>query len=489
MPVYLQKFVNLINTINDKGIKCVVKGQTLILSLYILSAVVDAVARAPVQGITQFNGHYGCNWCLHPGEHDGAIRYNLLDTVVPLRTHDDTVQLMIESVNSTKPVFGVKYPSPFTCLEYFDIINGIIPEYMHGCLEGVASQMMTYFMKNLSDDQIEWLDDKIVSIAVPNQIQRLSRKISSANKWNAREWENFVLYYSIPLFSAIIDEGISKKKFNHWLLFVEGLYIMLQDKISETELNRADMLFTSFVADMEELHGKRALTYNVHILLHLCKSVENWGPVWTNSTFCFESANRYMLQAIKSARGANHQVVRFVNMTHSIHVLEDFLYSKVNVNVRRYYEDVLSRKVSHYCKITDISYFKRGSRLDGQLLRQLQLSEHSLVFKKMVKNKCLYESSLLKKKRTNNCHVLLNDGSYMILDYFIVDKKEKTELTIGRQILTKNCFSNDFSKLQIIDAIQPQKIVIETSKINKVCVYMPMNNVIYLCSVPNLIDY
>uniref|UniRef100_A0ABD2WQW1 Uncharacterized protein n=1 Tax=Trichogramma kaykai TaxID=54128 RepID=A0ABD2WQW1_9HYME len=301
-----------------------------------------------------------------------------------------------ESVNSTKPVFGVKYPSPFTCLEYFDIINGIIPEYMHGCLEGVASQMMTYFMKNLSDDQIEWLDDKIVSIAVPNQIQRLSRKISSANKWNAREWENFVLYYSIPLFSAIIDEGISKKKFNHWLLFVEGLYIMLQDKISETELNRADMLFTSFVADMEELHGKRALTYNVHILLHLCKSVENWGPVWTNSTFCFESANRYMLQAIKSARGANHQVVRFVNMTHSIHVLEDFLYSKVNVNVRRYYEDVLSRKVSHYCKITDISYFKRGSRLDGQLLRQLQLSEHSKDDKTKVKCFILHISESFK---------------------------------------------------------------------------------------------
>ncbi|KAL7297224.1 hypothetical protein TKK_0009629 [Trichogramma kaykai] len=305
----------------------------------------------------QYNGHYGCNWCLHPGEADGPIVYPLLDIVPEPRSKEETVQIM-SNLEDSDDIMGIKCPSPLINLSYFDIIEGIIPDYLHCCLEGVAARMMGYFMKNLSAKDLENLDNKMLKIRAPNQLQRLTRSISSRNDWKAREWENFILYYSIP----ILEPLLSDKKFDHWLLFVEGLYIILQEKIEIQNLNRANELFHRFVAEMDENHGKRAMTYNTHILLHICRSVHNWGPVWANSTFPFESANQHVLNAINCAKGVGHQVIRYVNINHSLLVMQNFLTPINNEEVQRYCEEVFELRIDKALKGSDDStYFGRGS--------------------------------------------------------------------------------------------------------------------------------
>uniref|UniRef100_A0ABD2W9C4 Transposase domain-containing protein n=1 Tax=Trichogramma kaykai TaxID=54128 RepID=A0ABD2W9C4_9HYME len=308
MCVYLQKFVDMFNRIEH--ITCLIKWQNVLIKPYIVSCCVDAPARAAVQGVMQFNGYYGCNWCLHPGVSDGAMRYPVLDPVPAERTHEDTLNVMLNFVNNPKNEMGIKYPSPFICLTGFNMIEGFLPDYMHFALEGIASQMLDYFVSNLTDHDIEIIDSRMEKIAVPKHLKRFSRGISERHLWKAREWENFVLYYSIPVLKTILKDD----KYYHWLLFVEGLYIILQDKIDIGELNKAHRLFNSFLADMTRNYGPHAMKYNIHLLSHVCKSVFNWGPVWTNSTFCFESANRYILNAIKTATGAGHQVVRYINI-------------------------------------------------------------------------------------------------------------------------------------------------------------------------------
>ncbi len=41
------------------------------------------------------------------------------------------------------------------------------------------------------------------------------------------------------------------------------------------------------------------MTLNVHSLLHLSKSVVNWGPLWSHSAFMFEDFNGYLLKQVK----------------------------------------------------------------------------------------------------------------------------------------------------------------------------------------------
>lgn len=163
---------------------------------------------------------------------------------------------------------------------------------MHSCLEGVAAQFTKYFLEQKSDDEIAVIDNIIKNIAVPQQVQRLCRPISSRKDWKVREWENFILYYSIPIFSSIL----TKAQLLHWIFFVQSLYIILGEKIHT--LNKADEMLHFFVYKAFDLYGITAMSFNLHLCLHLCECVLNWGPLWTNSTFCFESANYNVLRAI-----------------------------------------------------------------------------------------------------------------------------------------------------------------------------------------------
>ncbi|KAL7292272.1 hypothetical protein TKK_0013884 [Trichogramma kaykai] len=410
MSVFLQKFVDMFNSITSNGILCNLKNKDVIIKPFMITCCVDAPARAAVQGMKQFNGNFGCNWCIHKGRKDGAMLYQIMNEVPRLRTKTETVAIMLNFAEQSDIILGIKYPSPLICLPFFDIIEGMIPDYMHCCLEGVAARMLNYFLQNTSDDKIEELDDQIVEIAPPNQLQRLTRPISERNDWKAREWENFVLYYSITLLEPII----SPKKFNHWLLFVEAMYIILQDTIKIEDLNLANKLFHTFVADMEENHGKRAMTYNTHILLHICRSVFHWGPVWANSTFCFESANRHMLNAIKCARGASHQIVRYVNLNHNLLVLENSLPPVESEHVLRYCNEVLESKVKYaLTSHNGITYFGRLKYVSNEMAISLGISTNSVIFYKMAKSGCSYESFKLKKKRSNNSFALLDNGTYV----------------------------------------------------------------------------
>lgn len=45
-----------------------------IIRVFTCCSSVDSVARAPMPGMLQFNAHYRCNWCFHPGVYVGSSR-------------------------------------------------------------------------------------------------------------------------------------------------------------------------------------------------------------------------------------------------------------------------------------------------------------------------------------------------------------------------------------------------------------------------------
>ena len=70
----------------------------------------------------------------------------------------------------------------------------------------------------------------------------------------------------------------------------------------------ADQLLHKFVVRSEALYSKIPMTFNMHLLLHLAKSVYYWGPLWAHSAFTFESGNGHLLKVIHVARGIHHQI-------------------------------------------------------------------------------------------------------------------------------------------------------------------------------------
>ena len=136
------------------------------------------------------------------------------------RNHDETIEMMLRT-NSKKPEFGIKSPSAFINLYICDVIKMNIPDYLHFALAGAGPQMANENLKHLSKDEIEHLDSIMAKICAPRQITRACRPLSWRNDWKAREWENFILYYSVPIFSLILN----KERFEHWLLFVKSTHL------------------------------------------------------------------------------------------------------------------------------------------------------------------------------------------------------------------------------------------------------------------------
>ncbi|KAL7301960.1 hypothetical protein TKK_0005551 [Trichogramma kaykai] len=242
MTIFLKIFVQLINRLSDSGIPCIIKGEEIIIKVYCILCCVDTVARAPMQGLTQFNVKYGCNLYLHPTEYYGTTRYPYYENLPALRTANQTIDYMLRLSSEMKTgnsIYGVKKVSALINLQYFDIIRGFVPDYMHCILCGVGKQITEYLIKSDSEFYGNLLDE----IKFPYQVGRMTRPLSGRRYWKCKEWENWILYASLVLFSL----KYKSPKLQYWSLLVESLHILLQENITTEELNNAEENLRQFV--------------------------------------------------------------------------------------------------------------------------------------------------------------------------------------------------------------------------------------------------
>lgn len=290
MAIFIKTFVEKINNMNSVGIKCKLESGFKNVKVYPICCCADAITRAPIQGLIQFNGRYGCNWCYHPGKpvkskKKKVIKYPLLDKVPKERTSIEMLFDMQKKLTKSQPVYGVKNLSALIHFTFFDLVHGFIPDHMHNFFLGICILLAYYWFEVTGHDfyiksKIPFIDKILESIKAPKQIGRLSRPIKDRKHWNSRDWENWLLFYSLPILHSI--PGFEKFA-QHWELIVEAMHILLSKCISRQDLERAENLLKEFVAKNEEYYGQSAMTFNIHQLLHLVRSVLNWGPLWAHS--------------------------------------------------------------------------------------------------------------------------------------------------------------------------------------------------------------
>lgn len=201
MNIFLNPFVDKINELNSTGIKCKINNEEVTIKVYPLVCCVDSVARPLMQGLIQYNGKFGCPWCLHPGEwvpnpanpNHGSHKYPLQNEIIQPRTMHDTIAHM-EKGTPSKPSFGLKGPTPLINLAFFNIIDGFTPDPLH-MFAGIGKQFATVWfgVKNkssglVSKEDIDKVNDLMKDLKVPCQIGRLCRTIDDRAFWKAREW-------------------------------------------------------------------------------------------------------------------------------------------------------------------------------------------------------------------------------------------------------------------------------------------------------------
>ncbi|KAJ8665790.1 hypothetical protein QAD02_007452 [Eretmocerus hayati] len=186
--------------------------------------------------------------------------------------HAVAMRLLKGGKDSKKPIDGVKRPSMLLTLLRFNIILGFVPDYMHAVDLGIGKYFANMWISHrgkpysLPPHTVDKIDQLMSKIKVPNQLYRLSRSFQYRKWWTAREWENWILYYSIPVLSAFPE---FKQYLEHWTLLVSALYLLLQKEVTRAEVQLADSLSSEFVEKTEILYdGSNHLSQSFINLTH-----------------------------------------------------------------------------------------------------------------------------------------------------------------------------------------------------------------------------
>ncbi|XP_024892185.1 uncharacterized protein LOC112467697 isoform X1 [Temnothorax curvispinosus] len=497
MNIFLKPYIVHMNKLSNDGVRCTIANEVRTIKVFTICCCVDSVARAPMQGMVQYNGYFGCNWCLHPGyyvfhKRGGSVKYTLLNEIPPKRTEIETIEHMRQSLTSRNPVYGVKRPSCLINLHGFNIISGFVPDSMHCLCLGIAEQFLRYWIESnnlpysLSNNDINKIDNVLLTIKAPNQIARLSRSIRDKKYWKAREWENWILYYSLPILLCFPHLEIWVK---HWSLLVEAFYILLKKSITRDEVNYAHTLLTKFVCYTEHYYSKAAMTYNVHQLLHLAQSVADWGPLWAHSGYCFENGNGQLVRKIHGAKGVVHQICRSIAMSQSELILKKHVALKAFSNVNSFISYLDKKTAKQTCKLWHARYFGPHYKTSLMWIEELELSDESRTYQKIVKERCLYTSSKRNIIRSDNSYALTTEGIFIHIVDFIIDAPTRKEYTICHLVNTEDIFNNNSLPLKKVVNISDNLVAKDTNSIEKICVFMNIDNMMYICAVPNLYFY
>ena len=168
-----------------------------------------------------------------------------------------------------------------------------------------------------------------------------------------------------------------------------------------------------FAAHIEKFFTLKSMTFNVHQLLHVCKSVKNWGPIWAHSAFAFENGNHELLQFIKCGKGVILQILRLINMGHSISILQNKVFSEESKIAKKYCSECLRHEVKNSFKLTDNTYFGKGKGIDKSIREKYKLSSSCKSFIKVVRKGCLYMSCLKVNPSSDNSKAQLRDGRFV----------------------------------------------------------------------------
>jgi len=449
-----------------------------------------------LQGIKQFNGQYGCSWCLHPGEQvekgDGTVRVyspNKYD----LREHATFVEHAKEYAKGGNS-FGIINVSRLLLLPDFDIVCGFAVDYMHCVLLGVTRALSSLWFDSEHHSEpyylgrkIPIIDSRLMSIMPPSTISRAPRSVTLRCYWKASEWRNWLLTYAVLCLNGIL----AAPYLQHFVSFVCAIDILNAPSVSDFDLQFAEELLQYFIKDFEKLYGKCNLTYNVHQLSHIADTVRCWGPLWTTSAFPFESGNGMLMKLFNGTQGLPAQVSRRFSIFRSLPTMA-FRYIQAE-KIHDFFCNILDiyaplknilRKSEHVSLLGRPCHrhLTAGERLALDVVCPFTLPHSALYYSKAIVNGCIVSVCNKRKCRRNNSCILSKTGICGIVET-IVSVGDSTymlcrQLNLARDFITV-CHSKATTRsIKIVGSISETMIAVTIDDFESMCIFVDNSHIL-----------
>ncbi|KAK3932902.1 Opacity-related protein POPM1 [Frankliniella fusca] len=365
--------------------------------------VADAPARAKLQNILNFNGRYGCNTCevktvrSTPIPDKKTLRVYPYVHVPKLRNQEKMLaQARYVLETGVKHKKGVKGASALSLIPGVDISRCIIPEYMHCVLLGVTKCMLCLFTETAKQGpwsirrSLPQIDSILKSIKHPDFIHRTQRQLKSLCYWKASDFMYFLLYESLP----VLKQFLSDNYFQHFMLLVMDIYLLMQKEITEADIVEADLYLRFFVNQFPQLYSDREQTSNLHNLCHLSLCVQRHGPLHLTSAFPFESMNGIIAKATHGTNQVAKEIAKNIKITQGIHILQKIVNGNGSMRAQSSDGSVLGKALNFHLPPEETSLlgfsdkFKVYSRakigydtFTSELHKPLQTANHYILWK------------------------------------------------------------------------------------------------------------
>jgi len=219
-----------------------------------------------------------------------------------------------------KPEKGVKGISILSKIPLCDPSAAVYPEYMHGIMGLIKRFMKLWFETdlncNLKDHRNE-INNFLRTVKVPDYLTRCPETTDDYPSWKANECRTFLIYLSLIIFAMFM----SRQYFQHWLLFVSAIYLLLQEDISENDLQTAEIMLNMFLRDFSNLYRADDYSYNLHNLSHYCLTVRRFGNLFSNSTFEWENLNGTVRLRIHGTKNQGIELVKTLQLCQGVEIL------------------------------------------------------------------------------------------------------------------------------------------------------------------------
>ncbi|OAD68554.1 hypothetical protein PHYBLDRAFT_63532 [Phycomyces blakesleeanus NRRL 1555(-)] len=234
----------------------------------LLMVACDILAARKVCGFTSHTSTNACHKCKRQFLRlagTSSIDYSGFDfSKWLLRTKNDNRKDAEIWRNATKPTerqclevaHGVRW-SELHRLQYFDIVHCTIINPMHNPFLGTAKRMLE-----------RWVADGLID----------DKKLVAMQK-------------TVEKSPVVLRDVLPLPEFKNWIEFVNACRYFTKPSVSEEDIEKGHKCLEEFCKGCETLYNLDLLSPNMHLYLHLCQTMIDFGPVYDYWLFSFERYN------------------------------------------------------------------------------------------------------------------------------------------------------------------------------------------------------
>lgn len=472
-------------------------GREVVCPVVPIMCVCDAVAKAKIQNIKQFNGYYGCGYCLHPGHLiESQVRFPYDGTEYGLRSQQSVKEAMTLADVLDQSEQGVSGLSPLLLFPSIHLVFGVPIDYLHAVLLGITKKLIGLWFDESSTGKRYYIkkfeskvDNRLKQIVPPSNMSRRAKLICKRSNWKAKDYLNFLFYFGLPSLEGILPIVY----LNNFRDLSEGIFILCKDCIKREELDQARLLLHKFLEVYNRLYGNINMVYNAHLIAHLIKIVELCGPLCMYSAFSFEGGIGLLVNLVQGTNSVASQICRKYMISKSLPFLLSFY--NISSKVQKFCENILtySRNVHSLCVngVTMLGFEKLHCLSDHErhlLTASGYLADVSVITydRAIFKQKAFASKDYTRPQKSNDTCVQLSCGQYGVIELIIYILRPQPECIIffspirtcpGYEVADHmlTCAGNTFK----------EKIVLPFSRVLKKCIFFSVEGKKFVASRPN----